>query len=240
MKLSEKIGSIFRRAEENTPEGKLHYLSVTDIFCDLEQNELMEIAHAATMVTCPAGKIFYSPNERGEVLFILKKGHVQIYRLSDEGRKLVMATLGPGTVFGELALTGIGMHDGFAEATDDAVICILNRRDVEKVLLSKPQVAVRMLDLLGKRLRTAEERLEQTLFHDVPSRLAALLLRLHEDTGSNVIDMTHEHLAEHLGVYRETVTGALNNLRKENLISIARKQVELIDVPGLQRKSSQR
>jgi CRP-like cAMP-binding protein len=238
MKFSEKIGSIFRRAQENTPEGKLHYLAVTDIFCDLGQDELMDIAHAATMVTCSTGKIFYSPNERGEVLFILKKGHVQIYRLSDEGRKLVMATLGPGTVFGEMALTGVGMYEGFAEATEDALICILNRRDVEKLLISKPQVAVRMLHLMGKRLRTAEERLEQTLFHDVPSRLAALLLRLRADTGSDIIDMTHEQLAEHLGVYRETVTGALNSLRKENLIAIARRQVELTDVPGLQKKSA--
>ena len=239
MKLSDKIGSIFRRAEENTPQGKLHYLSVTDIFCDLGQEELMEIAHATTMVTCPTGKIFHSPAERGEVLFILKKGHVQIYRLSDEGRKLVMAALGPGTVFGEMALTGIGMHDTFAEATEDALICILNRRDLEKLLMSKPQVAVRLLDLMGRRLRTAEERLEQTLFHDVPSRLASLLLRLRAESASDVIDMTHEQLAEHLGVYRETVTAALNNLRKESLLSIARKHVELIDVPGLQKKSSQ-
>ena len=131
------------------------------------------------------------------------------------------------------------MYDSFAEATEDALICILNRRDIEKLLISKPQVAVRLLDLMGKRLRTAEERLEQTLFHDVPSRLASLLLRLRAEGGSDVIDMTHEQLAEHLGVYRETVTGALNNLRKENLISIARKHVELIDLPGLEKKSSQ-
>ena len=238
MGISDRINSIFRRTEENTPTRKLRYLSVTDIFCDLGQEELMEIAHAATMVTCQAGKTLYSPEERGEVLFILKKGHVQIYRMSDGGRKLVMATLGPGTVFGEMALTGTEMHDAFAEATEDALICILNRRDVEKLLMSKPQVAVRLLDVIGKRLKETEERLEQTLFNDVPTRLAALLVRLRADSGRDVIDMTHEQLSEHLGVYRETITGALNNLRKENLIEIGRKQVHLIDVPGLQRRMS--
>jgi CRP-like cAMP-binding protein len=130
------------------------------------------------------------------------------------------------------------MHDAFAEATEEALICILNRRDLEKVLMSKPKVAVRLLDLMGKRLLETEDRLEQTLFQDVPSRLAALLLRLRTESGSDVIEMTHEQLAEHLGVYRETVTAALNNLRKEELISIGRKQVHLTNAPGLEKKAS--
>lgn len=239
MKIPDKISPMFRREErEGAPESKLYYLAKTDVFCDLGPEELKEIANAATMTTCPAGRIFYSPNEQGEVLFILKKGHVQLYRMSDEGRKLVIATLGPGTLFGEMALTGLGMYDAFAEATEEALICILNRRDLEKILVSKPMVAVRLLDLMGKRLRETEERLEQTSFQDVPSRLAALLLRLRAETGSDVIEMTHEQLAEHLGVYRETVTAALNNLRKEDLISIGRKHVQLTNVPRLQKKAS--
>ena len=158
--------------------------------------------------------------------------------MSDEGRKLVIATLGPGTLFGEMALTGLGLHDAFAEATEEALICMFNRSDLEKILMSKPKVAVRLLGLMGRRLRETEERLEQTLFQDVPSRLAALLLRLRTETGSDIIDMTHEQLAEHLGVYRETVTSALNNLRKDELISIGRKHVQLTDLPGLEKKAS--
>ncbi len=238
MKMSEKIGSIFRRTEERAPQTKLHFLTKTEIFCDLGPEELREVAHAAMMTTCPPGRIFYSPNERGEVLFILKKGHVQLYRMSDEGRKLVIATLGPGTIFGEMALTGLGMYDAFAEATEEALICILNRRDLEKLLVSQPKITVRLLDVMAKRLRETEDRLEQTLFHDVSSRLAALLLRLRNETGSDLIEMTHEELAEHLGVYRETVTAALNTLRKEDLISIGRKQVQLTNPPGLQKKAS--
>jgi CRP-like cAMP-binding protein len=238
MKIPEKLASVFRRQEQDAPESKLYYLAKTEVFCDLRPEELKEIADAATMTTCQAGRVFYSPNEHGEVLFILKKGHVQLYRMSDEGRKLVIATLGPGTLFGEMALTGLGMYDAFAEATEEALICIFNRSDLEKVLMSKPKVAVRLLDLMGKRLRETEDRLEQTLFQDVPNRLAALLIRLRSETGSDVIEMTHEQLAEHLGVYRETVTAALNNLRKDDLISVGRKQVHLINLPGLEKKAS--
>jgi CRP/FNR family cyclic AMP-dependent transcriptional regulator len=238
MKITDKITSMLRRDEADASQKKLHYLTKTDIFCDLSPEELQDVARAAMMTTCPPGRIFYSPNEHGEVLFILKKGHVQLYRMSDEGRKLVIATLGPGTIFGEMAMTGLGMYDAFAEATEEALICILNRGDLEKLLVSKPKIAVRLLDVMAKRLREAEERLEQTLFHDVPSRLAALLLRLRADTHSDTIEMTHEELAEHLGVYRETVTAALNNLRKDDLISVGRKQVHLLNVAGLEKKAS--
>ncbi len=87
-------------------------------------------------------------------------------------------------------------------------------------------------------MREAEERFEQAIFHDVPSQLAALLLRLRTETHSDVIERTHEELAEHLGVYRETVTAALNTLRKHDLITVGRKQVHLMDIPGLQKKAS--
>ena len=238
MKISENVPSTPRRDEEDASEIKLHYLSKAELFCDLSPEELKDVARIATMTTYPAGRIFYSPNEQGEILFILKKGQVQLYRMSEEGRKLVIGTLGAGTIFGEMALTGLRMYDAFAEATEEALICILNRADVEKLLISKPKVAIRLVDLMGKRLRETEERLEQTLFHDVPSRLAALLLRLHSETQSDVIEMTHEELAQHLGVYRETVTAALNNLRKDDLITIGRKQVHLSDIPGLEKKAS--
>ena len=104
---------MFRREEleqEGAPESKLYYPAKADVFCDLRLEELKEIADAAMLTTCQTGRIFDSPNEHGEVLFILKKGHVQLYRMSDEGRKLVIATLGPGTLCGEMALIGMGRH----------------------------------------------------------------------------------------------------------------------------------
>jgi CRP-like cAMP-binding protein len=237
-KSTENFSSLPRHDDGDAPDIKLLYLSKTELFCDLSPEELKDVARMATMTTCPPGRIFYSPNEQGEVLFILKKGQVQLYRMSDEGRKWVIGTLGPGTIFGEMALTGLRMYDAFAEATEEALICMLNRGDVEKLLASKPKVSMRLIDLLGRRLRETEERLEQTLFHDVPSRLAALLLRLRNENHSDLIEMTHEELAEHLGVYRETVTAGLNNLHRDKLITVGRKQVQLIDMRGLEKKAS--
>lgn len=237
MKLSQKMLSVLK-GNEPKPTTKLAYLSTVDIFQDLGRDEMKEIERATSMTTCPAGKIFYSPGQYGNVIFIVKTGSVQIYRMSSEGRKLVLETLGPGTMFGEMSLIGTGPYDAFAEAMEDSLICVMNRADVEKLILSKPKIAIRLLEGMGTRLRESEERLEQTLFHEVPNQLASLLLRLRSENGSDTISTTHEELADHLGVYRETVTMALNGLKRQGLVAISRKRVEITDIVGLQRKAA--
>ena len=214
---------------------KLQYLSKVDVFRDLAEAEVKEIGRLATAATYPPGKILYTPNETGEVLFILKKGRVQVYRMSPEGRKLVIGTIDPGSIFGEMMLVGQGMYDAFAETLEESLVCVMNRRAVETMILKKPRVAIRLMEVMAKRLREMEDRLEQTMFGDVQSRLIRLLLRMHREHKNGPIDTTHQGLAEELGVYRETVTTALNSLRKRGLISIGRKQIHLLDIPQLER-----
>ena len=137
-----------------------------------------------------------------------------------------------------MSLVGTGLYDAFAEAMEDSLICVMNRRDIEKLILSNPRVGIRLLEGMGQRLRESEERLEQTLFHEVPNQLAALLLRLRRENGSDTITSTHEELADHLGVYRETVTTALNRMKKEGIVSIGRKRIQIDDLKGLERKAA--
>lgn len=94
------------------------------------------------------------------MLLPLKEGKVQLYRISPEGKKLVITTLGPHTLFGEMALLGTKMHNTFAEAIEDCLICVMSRTDLERLILNKPQVALRILAVTGKQLRDAEEQLE--------------------------------------------------------------------------------
>jgi CRP/FNR family cyclic AMP-dependent transcriptional regulator len=83
-------------------------------------------------------------------------GKVQLYRISPEGKKLVITTLGPHTLFGEMALLGTKLHNTFAEAIEDCMICVMSRNDLERLILGKPQVALRILEITGRRLRDAE------------------------------------------------------------------------------------
>ncbi|RMG92199.1 MAG: Crp/Fnr family transcriptional regulator [Chloroflexi bacterium] len=218
---------------------KLNYLSNIHVFRDLSPSELAQMDRQLTMSTCEAGKIFYMPEDTGEVLFLLKKGRVQLYRIAPNGKKLVVATLGPGAIFGEMSLVGQGMHNTFAEAVDECVLCVMSRSDVERLIREKPEVAFRFVEALGSRLTELESRLEEIAFKSIPARLAGLLVQLAEEQGhaNEVTGYTHQDLSEMLGTYRETVTQTLNDFKAEGLIEIGRKQIRLLDVARLRRMS---
>lgn len=214
---------------------KINYLKMVDIFQDLSKEEMKEMDQTTTMSTCRRGKIFYQPEDSSEVLFILKKGRVQLYRLSPEGKKLIIGTIGPGSVFGEMAIVGQGMHNAFAEAANDCLLCVMSRSDVERLILSKPPVALRIMNVMAERLSKAEAQLEDMAFKSIPARLALLLLRLQDEQGSNSIyGFTHQDLAEAIGTYRETATQTLNEFKTNKFIEIGRKRIDILDPEGLE------
>jgi CRP/FNR family transcriptional regulator, cyclic AMP receptor protein len=218
---------------------KLGYLSAQEIFRDLSPTEMDEIDRATAMRSVRPGQVFYEPGQTGEALFLLKKGKVALYRLSPEGRKLVTETLGPGAFFGQMAVIGQGMYDSFAEATEASTLCVMSRSDVERLLLMRPSVALRLIEVVGRRLVEAEERLEESAFKDVSARLAALLVRLSRDQGTpgQVNGLSHQDLADSLGVYRETVTSALDRLKEAGLVEVGRKRITILRPEGLEELS---
>jgi CRP/FNR family cyclic AMP-dependent transcriptional regulator len=217
-------------------ETKLTYLSNIDIFQDLSPNELAEMDRQLTMSSCEPGRIFYMPEDSGEVMFLLKKGRVQLYRISRNGKKLVVATLGPGAIFGEMSMVGQGMHNTFAESVDECLLCVMSRADVERLMREKPMVAFRFVEALGNRVTQLESRLEEIAFKSIPSRLASLLLRLEAEQGSSdrVSGYTHQDLGEMLGTYRETITQTLNDFKADGLVSISRKLIQILDRDSLE------
>ncbi len=204
------------------------YLSEMELFQGLSSRDLEEVMRVTTMTNVPKGRIFW-PSEMGEVLFLLKQGRVQIYRLSPEGKKLILTTLGPGSIFGEMTLTGQHMYDAFVETVEDSLICIISRSDLERLITENPQIALRLLDILGRRLYEMEKRLEELAFKKIPARLAALLLRLRNEQGDIIEGYTHQDLAEIVGTYRETVTQILNDMKAQRLIETKRKSIRILN-----------
>jgi len=215
-------------------EEKRIYLSDTELFRDISARDLTELELVTTLTTVPRGRVFYRPEDPGERLFLLRQGRVQIYRISPEGKKLVIATLGPGALFGEMALLGQQMHNAFAEAMEDCAIMVMSRADLERLMLNDPTIGRRILTLTQRRLTDAESRLEDMAFKGIPARLASLLLRLSADQDSNSITgLTHQDLAETIGTYRETATQVLNDLKADGLIEIGRKRITILDADRL-------
>jgi len=215
-------------------EEKRIYLSDSELFRDLSTRDLAELELVTTLTTVTRGRVFYRPEDPGERLFLLRQGRVQLYRISPEGKKLVIATLGPGALFGEMALLGQQMHNAFAEAMEDCSIMVMSRADLERLMLNDPTIGRRILTLTQRRLSDAEARLEDMAFKGIPARLASLLLRLSADQDSDSITgLTHQDLAETIGTYRETATQVLNDLKADGLIEIGRKRITILDADRL-------
>ncbi len=217
------------------PEFKIRHLSTIDIFQDLESEALEWLASHTTMVTARRGQLIYVPGETSEALFLLKIGRVRIYRLTADGKKLVLSTLEPHTFFGDMPLAGQQMYGTYAEAVDDCTICVLSRADLERLIQSRPRVAIRLLEAVGRRLLEAESVIEDFAFKSIPARLATLVLRLATaGNGQELTGYTHQDLAEMIGTYRETTTQTLDDFKRHGLVELGRKHIRILDRRGLE------
>ena len=217
-------------------EKKSSYLSGIDIFRDLNAREHAEIESVITKFSCAPGKMFYMPEDHGEVLFYLITGKVHLYRISMTGKKLITAILEPGSFFGETSVLGHGVHSTFAESVEVCTISVMDCQDFVRLLHTKPQVALRFAEAMGSRMNLLEVNLEELAFKNVPSRLAGLLLRSaqKQDRAVEVKGFTHQDLGEMVGSYRETVTQTLNDFKANGLIEIGRKRITLLDRRSLE------
>ncbi|NJO81756.1 MAG: Crp/Fnr family transcriptional regulator [Blastochloris sp.] len=230
------------------PSEKVRYLRDVDIFRDLEHAEVEAMGKRTPMQRVPAGTVFFSPEQAAEVLFILKEGRVRLYHLSADGKALTTAVLEPGTIFGEMAMLGQRLHQSYAESLSPCLLCLMSREDVKAMLLSDPRIASRIAEILGQRLISAEQRLSDFAFKNLPQRLASLLLQMARPPKTRLfraargvpeVRFTHEALAEMVGTYRETATKILNEFRAQGLIELRRGCVVLVDEAGLRALSEQ-
>jgi CRP/FNR family transcriptional regulator, cyclic AMP receptor protein len=229
-----KFGQWFGTRSALTGPSKHGYLLTMDIFCDLQSDEVHAFEHQTVMRTCPKGLILYSQEDRAEALFLLKHGKVQLYRLTTGGKRLELATLDPGTFFGEMPLLGESLRHTYAEVAEEALVCVMSRVDIERLIRQHPQVALRMIEVMGKRLANREERLEELAYRHVPARIAAVLLRLGEQQVGATVSLTHQELGDMVGALRETVTPILNDFQRAGLVILGRGRITLQDIPGLQ------
>lgn len=223
-------------AEPWTDAGRVWRLSEFDIFQDLSPQEMDAIARSAPMREVALGTLLISPDQAGEVLFILKKGRVRIYRIAADGRTLTTAIVEAGQLFGEMVALGQQMDDTYAAALDRCVVCIMSRTDVQQLLLSDPRIASRIAESLGARVAELERRLGDTVLKSVPARIAAALAAM-AGGGRTDVRLTHEQLADLVGTTRETTTKVLGDLRDRGLVHLRRGRISVVDPTGLGRMS---
>ena len=223
-------------------EDSLRSLSLVDIFEPLSTEELERINEQLSEVHLERDEIFYTPEDRSEKLFVLKSGRVRIYKVIDD-RELTLDVVGAGTVFGEMALTAQRLRGAYAQAITSSEISVLNRDQLERLILEKPEVGVQIVRLLCERLRRYETRLEDVILKNVPARLASLILSLIDSEGVvarwNQLKIpnhyTHEQLGTMIGAKREAVTRAFAQLQDERAVELKRRLIYVTNVQALRR-----
>jgi CRP/FNR family cyclic AMP-dependent transcriptional regulator len=230
------------RAGQRLPDEPVFCLAESELFRDLGGEEMASIAARAGMQAVDAGTVVWSPAAPQPVLFIVKAGRVSLYRLAAGGRRLTLAILGPGGVFGQMPLVGQRMGQGYAETLEPSVLCLMSEQDVREMLLTDPRIAGRITEGLGRRLAEVEQRLADTVLKSAPQRVAAVLLRLSSAPAPPgllrarpaEVRLTHEQLAELVGTTRETTSKVLGDLKDAGAVRLRRGGVVVLDRDRLQ------
>jgi CRP/FNR family cyclic AMP-dependent transcriptional regulator len=221
-------------------EEEVRLLSTVDILEPLSEEELAELARRSPDTHLEEGEIFYTPHDRSEKLFILKRGKVRIFRMAPDGREFTLAVVDAGTVFGEMALTAQRLEGAYAQAMEPSILLNMSREDLERLIMQKPQVGLQITHLLSERLRRYETRLEDITLKDVYSRLASIILLLIESEGTRTgtgyripAHYTHERLGTMIGANREAVTRAFGVLQDEGVVELKRRLIYVKDIETL-------
>lgn len=239
------------RGNQLSRESRLHELendplthtfscvSEVELFADLSDYEMAELDRIAPSQRYLRGELVFSQSQPTTSLFILKSGRIRVFRVTEEGRAMTIGILEPGAVFGEMVLVGQRMHDNYAEAIEDSMTCRLDSRDVERLLLSDPRIAVRIARLLGAQVARLEERLTDLAHRPLSARIARTIVTLGDGhssrglMGSRGVRVTHEQLAGLVGATRESTSKVMAELSAQRIIRQARGRIVVVDPTAL-------
>jgi CRP/FNR family cyclic AMP-dependent transcriptional regulator len=221
-------------------------LSMVEVLEPLSQEELSQLGRHSPDSFLDEGETFHKPQEETERLFVLKRGRMQIYEIDpDNGEEITLSIVEGGNIFGQMVLTGQRLSGVYVRALEPSVVCSLKRRDLEHIILSHPEVGLRLVRRLSEELREAEIRLADLSRKDVQARLASLILRLIDKEGVITKEgikiptrYTHERLGTMIGAKRVAVTRAFNQLRQAGAVRLHRRYVNITDKEALERIAS--
>lgn len=211
-------------------------ISIVPIFNHLEPARMEEIVKTTTSLKFEKGETIYRAGDVSEQLYIVHKGLVKIYRLSETGKEQLIRVLEPGDFTGELSLFSASVHDSYAEAMETTEICMMNRADLQQFLLKYPEISLKVLTEFSNRLAETEKQAASIAMDTVDKRLASYIISLFEKTKEKTITlpMSRKDLASYLGTSPETISRKLTEFEKEEWIyQTNRRNIRIIDVEAL-------
>lgn len=211
------------------------------IFSGLSPAELAFLTQRTVPRRFSAGQTVFAEGEPCTGLYVVESGHVRIFKSSPGGREQVLAIEGPGSSVAELPVFDGGNYPASVSAIDDASLLFVSKQDFQALCLEHPQVALKVLRVVGARLRRLVGIIEELSFTTVRHRLAAFLVRLAKTSGTrsgNGIEVTlpgnNQELASQIGTVRELISRNLSRFQAEGTIKIDGRTVSITDMKVLE------
>jgi CRP-like cAMP-binding protein len=211
-------------------------VAVVPIFNHLEEEEMDEISKTTRPALLKKGEILYSAGDNSSSLYIVHKGKVKVYRLSEDGKEQVIRILTPGEFTGELSLFTESVHNVYAEAMEKTEICRIHRSDLQDLLQQHPNISLKILNEFSKRLDRAEHQITSFATEDAETRIACYLARQADEAQSTEINlpMSRKDLASYLGTTPETISRKLSKFEAQGwIVQKDQRNIRILDLDAL-------
>jgi CRP/FNR family transcriptional regulator len=216
-------------------------LARVPVFEELADDDLRRVADVTVPRRFAPGEVVFREGDDSDTCYVVHAGHARALREHPDGRQITLATFGPGDIFGELAMFDDERRSATVEAADQLDVLGILGGDMRRLLRRHPDMAVKLVISLGRRLRAANERLARQSFQTVQSRVAAVLEQLVEQAQSEgagprdiPVVATQADLAKLAGSSRESASRFLAVLERAGVISQGRGRLTVHDPGALQ------
>ena len=195
-------------------------VSLVPIFNHLEQEQMDDVMQAVQSVSFNRGEILFHAGNESDSLYIVNSGQVKIYRLSELGKEQLVRLLNPGDFTGELALFKATVLENYAEAIVDSQICIINRHDLQALLVKYPTISLKILNEFANRLANSEKQTASIVSEKVETRIALFLAEQAKGNTGEIIElpMSKKDVASYLGTTPETLSRRLAGFEADGII----------------------
>lgn len=216
-------------------------LTRVPIFSGLSETELSFLAQRAVPRSFAAGESVFSEGQPCAGMYVVESGHVRIFKTSAGGREQVLSVDGPGSSVAELPVFDGGNYPASVAAIEDATLLFVSKQDFQALCLAHPQVSLKVLKVVGARLRRLVGIIEELSFTTVRHRLAAFLVRLAKTSGTKTaagvafeLTVSNQELASQIGTVRELVSRNLSRFQAEGLLKIDGRTITIPDLKALE------
>ncbi len=223
-------------------EESVALLGRVPVFGELAPDDLRRVAEVAVPRRFAAQQVIFREGDQSDTCYVVRRGHARAVRENADGRTISLAHFGPGEIFGELAMFDDERRSATVETLDAVDAVAVAGSDMRRLLREHPDIAVKLVIALGRRLREANERLSRQSFQTVQSRVAVVLGQLvdqarAEGAGADdvLVRVTQSEIAQLAGSSRESASRFLAVLERAGIITQGRGRITVHDADGLGR-----